>query len=308
MKSVAIMMSTYNGSLYIREQIESILIQKNVMVSIYIRDDGSSDDTINIISELCAVNKNIILFRGENVGVGNSFFSILKLVPNNFDYYAFADQDDIWLENKLYEAIDMLEQTDKVLYASNQECVDKYGNSLGLRYSKNQKINLSTMEIINKNMLAGCTMVFKKKLFVKIIETNGFPSSLLLKNRIHDVCLATAASLLGGIVYDNRSFIYYRQHENNVVGAYSMSFVELVKSRLKKIYHTEFRNGRSKLATELVTAFPNESSGNALLILCAEKDSFTHRLRLLKMIKEISIGNESENIMELGIKIILGLF
>ena len=134
MYKVAVLLSTYNGSKYIKEQIDSILSQEGVNIDIYIRDDGSTDETVNIIYEY--KSNNIFLTEGKNIGVGNSFMELLYSVPEIYDYYAFADQDDIWSEKKTRIAIEVLQKNKKHLYASNQELIDKSGKSLGLRYEK----------------------------------------------------------------------------------------------------------------------------------------------------------------------------
>lgn len=98
MYKVAVLLSTYNGSKYIKEQIDSILSQEGVNIDIYIRDDESTDETVNIIYEY--KSNNIFLTEGKNIGVGNSFMELLYSVPEIYDYYAFADQDDIWSEKE----------------------------------------------------------------------------------------------------------------------------------------------------------------------------------------------------------------
>lgn len=125
MYKVAVLLSTYNGSKYIKEQIDSILSQEGVNIDIYIRDDGSTDETVNIIYEY--KSNNIFLTEGKNIGVGNSFMELLYSVPEIYDYYAFADQDDIWSEKKIRIAIEVLQKNKKHLYASNQELIDKSG-------------------------------------------------------------------------------------------------------------------------------------------------------------------------------------
>lgn len=102
--NVAVLMSTYNGEKYIKEQIESILGQENVSVEIFIRDDGSIDHTVDIVEKY----DNINIIRGENIGVGNSFMELVYKVPNSFEFYAFADQDDIWLNNKMEKGIEKI--------------------------------------------------------------------------------------------------------------------------------------------------------------------------------------------------------
>lgn len=99
---IAILMSTYNGSLFIKEQIESILKQTNKEWLLYIRDDGSTDDTRMILQEYTRKNPSKIhLLHDEfmNIGAGRSFMHLLEVV--NADYYMFCDQDDVWMENKI---------------------------------------------------------------------------------------------------------------------------------------------------------------------------------------------------------------
>lgn len=91
--SVAVVMSTYNGEKYVREQLDSVLGQDYGNVSVFVRDDGSSDDTVGML-EPYEREGRIQLQRGKNAGVVRSFFSLLEEVCGRFDYVAFCDQDD----------------------------------------------------------------------------------------------------------------------------------------------------------------------------------------------------------------------
>ena len=100
---VAVLMSTYNGEKYIKEQIDSILLQKGVDVKLYIRDDGSVDNTCNIINEYDD-NRIVLISDGRNLGAGVSFFTLLKYVVDidkAIEFFAFSDQDDFWFPNKI---------------------------------------------------------------------------------------------------------------------------------------------------------------------------------------------------------------
>ena len=99
MLKVNILMSTYNGEKYIEEQIQSILNQEEVIIKLYIRDDGSTDNTVKIIESF---NKeNIVLFKMSNIGWKKSSLELTKLVEYHDDeYYAFSDQDDVWKKIK----------------------------------------------------------------------------------------------------------------------------------------------------------------------------------------------------------------
>lgn len=306
MISVAVIMSTYNGEKYLDEQIDSILNQTDLEVTLFVRDDGSSDGTKNILEKYARDNGNIHINFGENAGVGNSFMHALYSVPDTFDYYAFADQDDIWLENKLFQAVKALQESGKMLYASNQENTDKDGNSLGLRYKEDALINQTPLSILSVNMIAGCTMVFTNGFYKILCNADNRPSSVLLRNRIHDVWVAMVASLFDGIVYDKNSYILYRQHENNVVGAKS-SLGKRLKNKFKKIKCKEYRNGRSMLAKEICEKFPDASERFPMISVCADSQTCKGRKNILKHRKEL-VSYTKESCLGFKFKVLFGLF
>ena len=123
-ENVAVIMSTYNGERYIREQIESILNQKKVSVLLFIRDDGSKDNTRKIIKEYCTNYRNVIWIdelKKENLGVRDSFLRSLTFVYKNYPdihYFSFSDQDDYWMEDKLFEGVCRLEKSKNTKGAS----------------------------------------------------------------------------------------------------------------------------------------------------------------------------------------------
>lgn len=103
-------MSAYNGSRYIVQQLDSIFAQKGVDVICFVRDDGSKDDTLQVLEKYQkGLPKGKLIFvRGENVGWERSFLLALRDAPQS-EYYAFADQDDIWFEDKLQSGIKVME-------------------------------------------------------------------------------------------------------------------------------------------------------------------------------------------------------
>ena len=97
---VAVLMSTYNGEKYIREQIDSILEQSgNFDLDLWVRDDGSKDSTQQILQEY-AQQRKLHWYTGENLGAAHSFIDLVRKCKG-YDYYAFADQDDYWMTNKI---------------------------------------------------------------------------------------------------------------------------------------------------------------------------------------------------------------
>lgn len=238
MKSVAVLMSTYNGEQYLKEQMLSILNQENVDLSLFVRDDDSSDSTRDILERFCKETKKITVFFENNIGPALSFMETVKKVPDHFDYYAFADQDDIWKPDKLTNAVvKMLKsQSNYTLYASNQTIVDENGHIEGERFSFIPPLDV--LNIVDKNYLSGCTMVITQELF-RLLK-NVFPARELLCSRMHDTWVAAVAATVGNIIYDEESYIYYRQHNNNVVGAKNPNVKDRIKAKLftkKNLYH-----------------------------------------------------------------------
>lgn len=288
-KKVAVLMSTYNGEMFLREQIESILAQKDVDVTIYVRDDGSKDNTLQILSEY--IGDKFIVEQGENLGPAKSFMSLLYSVPDFFDYYAFSDQDDIWYPDKICSAIAMLSSRNGMLYGCNQMLVDSEGNELGLWRKDDFKASLTPIRVIMNNSISGCTTVFSNKLYRIVTKEEHRPSEQLLSLRYHDNWIVAVASLYESVVYDYRAFINYRQHGDNVVGAICHK-----SGFLRKIYnfiHPSKRNFCSIFARELCEKFPAESEKFPLLKICSYSRTFKQKRNIIKHIKEI-YGDEFE--------------
>ena len=111
MKKVTILLSSFNGEAYLEEQLGSIVAQKDVQTNILVRDDGSSDHTCDILDQW---QQKAVLswYRGENIGPARSFMDLLRQAGDSC-YYAFSDQDDYWLSDKLKVAVDKLELYEK---------------------------------------------------------------------------------------------------------------------------------------------------------------------------------------------------
>ena len=306
MKKIVVLMSTYNGELYLREQIDSILSQKDIELYLKVRDDGSTDSTVEILNEYAQKGK-LTFSMGENCGVGNSFMKLLYETEGQFDLYAFSDQDDIWLPNKLICAAKKLqEQKGPVLYASNQRLVDGNGKYLGLRYMTPPSCDYH--QILCANQLSGCTMVFNRELFLLLKDKKRRPTQELLRNRIHDVWVAMVASISGSIFWDEESYILYRQHEKNVVGARKKGMKDRIAELNCKIREPGQRQGRSRLAREISNKFPEVIHNRCedLFIYGYYNEKIGYKMKLLedKSIRQFS----HEAWWALYLKVMLHLF
>ena len=259
MKSCCVIMSTYNGEKYISHQLDSILNQIEVDLDIYIRDDGSSDGTISIVREYCNKNKNIHFIKGNNVGVIESFRLASLYVLENaklYDFYSFADQDDEWLPEKIKSAIDFIveNQSSKilpVLYYSNLKVANNELEYMFERFPKDYVLNTKS-QLMSEICVLGCTCVFNLALLRKYVVTN-------LEHRIpHDAWIAILATFLGDILYDDRSFILYRQHNNNQSGNVKRGirmYLSKIK-RFKNIFDTD--GDYEVIAKEILKNFEQE--------------------------------------------------
>lgn len=133
MDKVTVLMSTYNGIDYLDKQMTSILNQDGVDVRLVVRDDGSSDGTQEKITQYEKYS-NVETYLETNIGWRNSFKRLLNELSGDSDYYAFADQDDVWESNKLYEAIKCLKNNNSVLYMSNMKVVNNQLEFIKMEY------------------------------------------------------------------------------------------------------------------------------------------------------------------------------
>ena len=294
MYKVAVLLSAYNGTKYLKEQIDSILGQVDVELTLIIRNDGSKDNTIELLNEYKDNHNNVIVLDEENCGLAKSFMNLVYYAKSDYDYYVLADQDDVWLNNKIISGIKMIENDNiPVLYSSNQNLVDQDLNPLGIRYK--EPIDTSYKQIISNNLISGCTFVWNKKLQEILIDENRKPSDELLAKRIHDVWIAGVASVTGKIVFDMNAYIEYRQHQNNVVGVRKNS---KIKSFIKKFKDPSKRCGRSQLASELYTKFNDliisSDIKEELNILGNYKENKKLKKELLKKIDYRKYNNESK--------------
>lgn len=211
MKKVLVLMSCYNGAHFLEEQLNSLLHQKDVDVEILVRDDGSTDETREILKKYeskCALK----WYTGENIGWRRSFMHLALNAPD-CEYYAFSDQDDVWLPNKLSDAITNIENNsdvnDLTLYFSNL-FIWKNGTNCGLLRQSLPKY--TRFSCIYQNVATGCTLVFNKK-FLDFIKKRPFEDVYA-----HDLWFFQTAVFFGKVIYNPSSFILYRQHENNQIG------------------------------------------------------------------------------------------
>lgn len=284
---VNVLMSTYNGEKYVKQQIDSILSQIGVNVFLTIRDDGSTDKTALILNEYNNLN-NVNIIIGDNVGFRESFIALYsKLRESNADYYAFSDQDDEWLPEKLIIATEMIDKKNikkPTLYISDRYIANEdLSKVIGKVYDNYPPYNWDAPNISKfiDSRGAGCVQVWNKagqKLLERYIPYNV----------THDEWVLSVFIFMGIVLYDERSFIKYRRHSNNVSGTTDndghLNFIQkliLIIKKLKQKKFTQNVDYRAKLLLEGYHDLLLEQDVKSLTAFAGYKNSFYKKIYIL---------------------------
>jgi len=214
-KKVTILLATYNGELYLREQLDSIVNQSFVDYQLLIGDDCSTDNTVKIIEEYQLKYQNIDLICNiKRLGHVLNFENLIKQVDTG--YIALCDQDDIWCEDKLLEAINALESlndnSSPILFHSDLQGIDRKNIKLydsffqkrGYAFPKKKSIDI----LLGRSGIMGNTMVFNQALKEKILP---FPRDLI----VHDYWIALVNEFMGIRITSPKVLVKYRIHNGN---------------------------------------------------------------------------------------------
>jgi glycosyltransferase involved in cell wall biosynthesis len=260
MNKIAVLLSTFNGEKYLEEQLISLKNQ-TIPFDLYIRDDGSKDRTLEILT-VWQGKINFKFIKGNNIGVSKSFFELLCLPELKNEFIAFCDQDDIWHPNKLEEGISKMDSINinslPCLYHSNLNLIDDIGNSLNLNfwYSMNiiPELSHSLNRLVCQPIVTGCSSMINQSLRETYLY---YPNPNNVK--MHDWWISLLACCFGKIISDENIYINYRIHSNNVIGAETNKIAKLTKAIMNlKIYCRNWKNenfSRIKQAEELFKAY-----------------------------------------------------
>lgn len=296
MNKVMILLSTYNGELYLEDQLLSILSQKDVEVSIYVRDDGSTDDTIKILEKY--KKQGLLSYSiGKNLGPAWSFMELLYSAPKA-PYYALCDQDDVWEPYKLKHAITALQdQNNAALFYHAMDIVDENLHKYDYYYRIPEMSTSLVNSVLYGDEIAGCSMVFNYELMKAIRKFK--PTFITMHDGwIHRVCLCVG----GKIISSNIPEIKYRQHSMNAVGMKKKQFIQYF--RAIKEHNSYF----SKLSMQMIVGYQTDISKNELDFLncAADYKSIANKVRLLKeaIVSDAGFDDKAGVIL----KILLGIF
>ena len=216
---VVVLLATFNGEEFLERQLDSIYAQKDVSVTVYVRDDGSTDKTVTIINSYPAPPGRLVVLESTKNGGSaalNFMEMILQIDAQNGSCICFADQDDIWLPDKLKAALSRIFGGCD-LYSSSLTAFSEGKDDTS---TIKGKVVFKKFDYLFQGLSAGCTYVLSQSFFTFVQEKIVANKSILEAGFSHDWLVYTLArSHEFSIYHDKNSYILYRQHANNVQGS-----------------------------------------------------------------------------------------
>lgn len=265
MATVDIIMATYNGERYVREQIESIQAQTFEDWRLLVSDDCSTDNTLVVVEDMASEDSRIAI-ASSKVSFGSAKANFIHLLSaTDAPYAMFCDQDDVWLPSKVQACVSRIRTMESsyssevpLLVFSDMKVVDKDLDVMQDSFERSSNFDPTRLELrylLALNVAAGCSMLFNRAL-IKAATVNQD----LSKTKMHDWWLMLVASAFGHISYIDESLNLYRQHGHNSVGANDYSAVKRAKD--ESFMMREFRSTLDQ-AQAFLTAFEGRLSSDA---------------------------------------------
>ena len=280
---VNILMSTYNGQQFLAEQIRSIQEQSYTDWTLFIRDDGSSDNTKEILKDFERQDSRIHLIdsdKSDNLGVIKSFHKLVN--HDRADYYFFSDQDGVWLPNKLElslkEAQNYLADLPLMVYMDlkvvNQ---DLEIMTESMVKSQSHHANTELVQELTENTVTGGVAMINHALAEMWQETDDI--------LMHDWYLALLASAFGNLVFIDQPGELYRQHSDNVLGARTLSkrFKKWIRPHILFAVYWDLIKNSQKQASHLLQMPLSQSNRELIEAFVTIMDkSMLERFRILR--------------------------
>lgn len=295
---ICILMATYNGEHFIEEQIKSILSQTYQNFILLIRDDCSTDNTLNIVNDFISSDSRVVLVSNssKNLGSNKNFGQLLQYAQHTkCKYFCFSDQDDVWNKLKLEIMFDELSLHENIngsnlpiLVYSDLEVVDANLKLINKSFMNHQDIchpSHPHRVLVVQNTVTGCATMFNKSLLNICVN---LPKNII----VHDWWFAVCAATCGLITYIELPLVKYRQHGNNQIGVsvHRNYLNPLRKDFYKKILSSKasFKKvfNQAEDLLKLKKYFLNKNFERDITIFCnLKKVGFIKRIIYLQKIK-----------------------
>jgi glycosyltransferase involved in cell wall biosynthesis len=250
--AIEVVLPTFNGAPYLEQQVASIDAQTLRPLRLLVRDDGSSDGTLQLLDRLQERYGSWLVRLPTERNLGCSANVNRLLEATTAPYVALADQDDVWLPQKLERSWAVLQQREArlgvdlpLLVHSDLNLIDAQGQSLGCTYLQRQRLNprrTDPVDLALTNVVTGCTAFMNRRLLEYALP---IPGNALM----HDWWLALVASLLGDISFLPEATVLYRQHARNVLGASGLGLDYWLR-RLQAVVADPAAGGHTRAAVQ----------------------------------------------------------
>ena len=299
---LCVLMAMYNGQKYVIEQLESIFAQQTECdIHVLIRDDGSADESVQVVRRYAEDTKHDIrVMTGKNLGPARSFLWLIQHCPE-MDYYAFCDQDDVWLPGKVSAGIRELDVEKPVLWLSDYKVTDEKLNVIAEGFDRPPESNPA--KILFYNNAPGRVMMFNRRLLelMRSLDLQDF--------RMHDIMALNLAQLFGKVVFCPEAKILYRQHQGNAIG-YGRKRIRPFKWIREKV--TLVKDGEnyyiSEYCRKLLVHYEDrlkEKDLEAFREIAGYNQSLISRIRLLQ--RDYTQNGFNRTSVSIRMRILLGL-
>lgn len=222
----SVVMATYNGQNYIKEQIETILENLSENDELIISDDNSSDNTRKIIYDFVKKDNRIKLIDGPQKGVKQNFANAIE--KSRGKYIFLADQDDIWMYDKVKRVLEVFEKEKCSVVIHDASIVDEKLKEVMPSFFEFRNSGKGIIKNIWKNTYIGCCMAFKSDLKDKILP---IPNNI----EMHDQWIGLLGEKYGECFFLEKCLIKYRRHNNNVSQLQHYGFIKMIKNRYRLV-------------------------------------------------------------------------
>lgn len=231
-------MATFNGGRYLDEQLGSILSNLSDSDEIIVSDDGSVDNTMDILKRCASTNPGIRILNGPRAGVIRNFEHAISNASG--DIIFLSDQDDVWKPGKAKKVAALFDDEMCQAVVHNAEIVDARGRPTGKSLFELRKSGSGIVKNLVRNSFVGCCMAFRSNLRSNILP---FPEGI----EMHDWWIGLVAEAYGGTQFLDIPLIEYRRHDSNASAMHHHPLPKMVHNRAKLAYELVRRKGRGKL-------------------------------------------------------------
>lgn len=234
LKKISVAMTTYNGGIFLKKQLDSILNQTLKVSEIIVCDDGSTDGTLQLLEEYTVLTNLKYFINEKNIGFVKNFEKALAQCSGEF--IVLADQDDIWYPEKVEVLVDSIGEN--LLIHSDCDLINEKDEVFLKKFKGEIKTHNNAEDFLFNNVVTGCTAMIHRDL---LINTIPFPPGI----SYHDWYMAIHAAYLGKITYTSQSLTCYRQHTNQDTGTGLNETSSLIRNCWYRIVGKEFNNLKS---------------------------------------------------------------